>query len=241
MTHVYGDDMSRELLSIRCPVDVLDAVAERVVATGMSKTDIVLNLLRVGLQLPSIEDTTSTVEVIDERIENALAPIKEELSRLSAVISLVQSNVESIPPDIEENASTFNVDDNGSCYPINIKKYVTRQDLGKIYDVKSGSVGRWEENGRLQEHGWVVLESSRKSSAPNGKKTSLPLLYVPVTEEAKTRMKDFKSLSQSTSYPLNPNIDTMLNYYPLCSSARHLNHVGSPLACLAHQTAHSVV
>lgn len=95
--------MARDLLTIRCPEDIRQAIEERMVSTGKAKTDVVLELLRAALGMPSIDTagisataldahitalldirTTALYAQVSARVEEAIAPANDALEKWSA-------------------------------------------------------------------------------------------------------------------------------------------------------------
>lgn len=64
--------MAKDFLSIRCPDDILAAIEERMKATGRSRTDVVVKLLRQALGLSLSESEMSDGLTLDERVESIL-------------------------------------------------------------------------------------------------------------------------------------------------------------------------
>lgn len=93
--------MARDLLTIRCPEDIRQAIEQRMVSSGKGKTDVVLELLRAGLGMPSTATaalsttslderittsldnrTTALYDQVNARVEEAIAPVKEALAAM---------------------------------------------------------------------------------------------------------------------------------------------------------------
>ncbi len=94
--------MARDLLTIRCPDDIKQAVEERMSTSGKAKTDVVLELLRTALGMPSTATNEVSIPLLDDRItvlldnrttelydqlnarvEEAIAPVKEALGAMA--------------------------------------------------------------------------------------------------------------------------------------------------------------
>lgn len=80
--------MARDLLTIRCPEDIRQAIEERMVTSGKGKTDVVLELLRAGLGMPSTTTDEVSKTTLDERITLLLD------SRATALDEQVNARVE---------------------------------------------------------------------------------------------------------------------------------------------------
>ena len=93
--------MARDLLTIRCPEDIKAAIEERIVATGKAKTDVVLELLRAGMGMPSITTEISTT-ALDERITILLD------NRTTALYEQVTTRVEEVIAPVEKVMETMN-------------------------------------------------------------------------------------------------------------------------------------
>ena len=94
--------MARDLLTVRCPEDIRQAIEERMASTGKAKTDVVLELLRAGMGMTSTTPEISTTalderiavlldnrttllyEQVTARVEEAIAPVKDVLEKWSA-------------------------------------------------------------------------------------------------------------------------------------------------------------
>ena len=94
--------MARDLLTVRCPEDIRQAIEERMASTGKAKTDVVLELLRAGMGMTSTTPeisatslderitvlldnrTTLLYEQVTARVEEAIAPVKDVLEKWSA-------------------------------------------------------------------------------------------------------------------------------------------------------------
>ena len=95
--------MARDLLTVRCPEDIRQAIEERMVTTGKAKTDVVLELLRAALGMPSTDTAGISATALDERItalldarttllykqvttrvEEVIAPVNDALEKWSA-------------------------------------------------------------------------------------------------------------------------------------------------------------
>lgn len=94
--------MARDLLTIRCPEGIRAAIEERMATSGKGKTDVVLELLRTALGMPTTDSTAVSTTTLDERItallderttalyesvtarvEEAIAPVKEHLAAMA--------------------------------------------------------------------------------------------------------------------------------------------------------------
>ena len=61
--------MARDLLTIRCPEDIKTAIEDRMATTGKGKTDVVLELLRTALGMPSTATEGISITALDERLD----------------------------------------------------------------------------------------------------------------------------------------------------------------------------
>ena len=61
--------MARDLLTIRCPEDIKAAIEEKMATSGKGKTDVVLELLRAALGMPSTAPERISITTLDERLD----------------------------------------------------------------------------------------------------------------------------------------------------------------------------
>lgn len=64
--------MGRDLLTIRCPEDLLSFIDERVIASGKNKTEVVIELLRRGTGLNEIDNNRTNQDELEQLIESMI-------------------------------------------------------------------------------------------------------------------------------------------------------------------------
>lgn len=77
--------MARDLLTIRTPDDIRQAIEERMSTTGKGKTEVVLELLRTALGMPSTTTAALDITALDERITIMLDERTTELNQRTTV------------------------------------------------------------------------------------------------------------------------------------------------------------
>lgn len=77
--------MSKSQVNFRLPDTLIAALKERALSEGITSTELAVRLLEAGLGLPSSDYVTDESR-IEKRIEERIAPLKEQVTQLHQCI-----------------------------------------------------------------------------------------------------------------------------------------------------------
>jgi hypothetical protein len=79
--------MSKSQVNFRLPDTLIAALKDRAELAGITSTEMAIRLLEAGLGMPST-DFPNDESRIEQRIEECIAPLKEQFNQLSQCIEL---------------------------------------------------------------------------------------------------------------------------------------------------------
>lgn len=78
--------MSKSQINFRLPDTLIAALKDQASSEGITSTELLVRLLEAGLGLPSKELVATDESRIEERIEQGIAPLKEQVIQLNQCI-----------------------------------------------------------------------------------------------------------------------------------------------------------
>lgn len=78
--------MSKSQINFRLPDTLIAALKEQAESEGITSTELLVRLLEAGLGLPSSEKVATDESRIEERIEQCIAPLREQVTQLNQCI-----------------------------------------------------------------------------------------------------------------------------------------------------------
>lgn len=149
--------MSKSQVNFRLPDTLIAALKDQAESEGVTSTEMAIRLLEAGLGLSRAEEANDK-SGIEQRIEECIAPLREQVSQLNQCIELRIATViqKELDPLLGESLKQRAIAPklNPEKLSPELGETRSRKELGKLFNVTHEAIRIWEESGKLIDLGW---------------------------------------------------------------------------------------